>query len=399
MSSPRRLLLVDQCLWDTTGHHLFYNRALAVAAKELGLQASVWAGIDFPTGLISPVEARAVFRRDWRAAPPAWAIRIPRILDLLEVISRRRFQRDLHRAFRKMDFDSRDLIFGQMITPRHLAAWLDWMRSIPAPGAPMLAVHMAYDPSRFLHHQQLGRSLRKFQGDPRKGRLLPITDSSRLAKAYTAILDTEIPILPHVIGNGIEGLNPPPPDERPVFGVLGSPRADKGFAEVVQAILGLSQNPAPPQFLVQIHDPDDASARWVAQLRETELPNVELIDRCLDNETDYANLFGRVSVFLLPYHLRVYGFRTSGIFCEALASGRPVIVSSGSWMDEKAGGQAACLRVPERDPSSLASAINSVASSYREILSKAHQMAPIYRVEFSAREFVSRLLSLSHQHA
>ncbi len=399
MSSTRRLLLVDQCLRDTTGHHLFYNRALAVAAKELGLQASVWAGTDFPTELMSSVETRAVFRRDWRAAPPAWAIGIPRILDLLEGISRWSFERDLHRAFRNIQISSRDVIFGQMITPRHLTAWLNWMRSIPSPCAPILAVHLAYDPSRFLHHQQLARSLRKFQGDPRKANLLPITDSSRLAAAYSTILDCEIPILPHVIGNAISELNPPPPGEKPVFGVLGSPRADKGFAEVVQVILSLSLNPAPPQFLVQVHDPDDTSALWVARLREAKLPNVELVDRCLDSDSEYAQLFSRVAVFLLPYHLRVYGFRTSGIFCEALASGRPVIVSGGSWMDEKAGEKAACLRVSERDPLSLSSAISSMASRYREMSARAHQMAPVYREEFSAREFVSRLLSLVHQHA
>ena len=37
-------------------------------------------------------------------------------------------------------------------------------------------------------------------------------------------------------------------------------------------------------------------------------------------------------VLLMPYRVDTYKERTSGVFCEALSAGKPVIVSQGSLM-------------------------------------------------------------------
>jgi glycosyltransferase involved in cell wall biosynthesis len=398
MSSGRKFFLVDQCLSGLNGHHLFYNRVLAEAATEEGFQTTVLAGRDFPTDQLAPYDARAVFRHDWRAVPPAWAVRSRLMLDALDRISFRRFRSDLERAFRQTAWSPHDLVFGQMITPRHLAAWLEWISACPAGHAPALAVHVAYDPSRFLAHPRLKHALQVFNKSPHRDRLLPLTDSARLTVAYGELLGRKVFILPHVISPSIGNLRFFPADLPPVFGILGSPRADKGFAEAVQAILELSTTPDAPRFLVVTSQPDASSAPWVQKLRDARLANVELVDEVFDNDADYARLFERVSVLVLPYHLNVYGVRTSGVFCEALASGRAAVVSEGSWMSDKAGDVAACLRGPERDPAALASAIRSIALDSRELSAKARRTAPQYREEFSSRAFVSGLIQAMEAH-
>lgn len=398
MSSTRKFFLVDQCLSGLSGHHLFYNRALAEAAVDKGFQTTVLAGRGFPKDYLTPYDVRAVFRRDWRADPPAWTIKSRLMLDALDRLSFRRFQNDLKRAFRQTAWSPSDLVFGQMITPRHLAAWLEWLSSYPAGRAPTLAVHMAYDPSRFLAHPRLKYSLQIFNKSAHRGRLIPLTDSSRLTAVYGELLGQKVFVLPHVVNPSIGSLNPFPGDLPPVFGVLGSPRAEKGFAEAVQAILDLSTAPDPPRFLVVTSRPDSSSVPWVQKLRSARLANVELVDEVFDDDVAYAQLFGRVSVLLLPYHLNIYGVRTSGVFCEALASGRTVVVSEGSWMSDKAGDSAACLRTPERAPAALASVIRSVVLDKRQLSAKAHRTASQYREEFSGRGFVSGLVQAMESH-
>ncbi|MEI8312860.1 MAG: glycosyltransferase, partial [Verrucomicrobiota bacterium] len=342
------------------------------------------------------LDVRAVFRRDWRAAPPAWAAKSPLALDALDLLSFWSFRNDLKRAFRQTAFRSHDLVFGQMITPRHLAAWLEWLSALPSSGAPALAVHVAYDPSRFFAHKRLKRALRMFKESSHRERLIPVTDTSRLAATYGELIGKEVLVLPHVINPSIGNLSSFPEDVRPVFGVLGSPRSEKGFAEAVQAILELSTEPDPPRCLVVTNRPDAASSPWVQKLRATRLANVELVDEEFESDEDYARLLGRVSALVLPYHLNVYGVRTSGIFCEALASGRAVVVSEESWMSDKAGDAAACLRTPERDPAALARAIRSAVLDSRELSAKARRAAQWYREEFSARGFVSGLMEATH---
>ena len=70
MSSGQKFFLVDQCLTGLTGHHLFYNRALAEAATGMGFQTTVLAGREFRSDHLLPCDVRAVFRREWRAT---WA--------------------------------------------------------------------------------------------------------------------------------------------------------------------------------------------------------------------------------------------------------------------------------------------------------------------------------------
>lgn len=396
MTSGRIFFLVDQCLTGLTGHHLFYNRALAEAAAGMEIRTTVLAGRDFSPDLLAPLDVRAVFRRDWRAAPPAWAAKSPLALDALDRVSFRRFRSDLERAFRQMQFRPHDLVFGQMITPRHLAAWLEWLSALPPGGAPTLAVHVAYDPSRFFAHKRLKHALQMFGESSHRERLIPVTDTSRLAEVYGELLGKKVLVLPHVVNPSIGNLNPFPEDAPPVFGVLGSPRSEKGFAEAVEAILDLSTAPDPPRFLVVTNRPDAACSPWVRKLRAARLANVELVDDEFESDEDYARLFGRVAILILPYHLNVYGVRTSGVFCEALAAGRAVVVSQGSWMSDKAGDAAACLRTPERDPAALASAIRSAVLDSRELSDKARRAAPRFREEFSSRGFVSGLMEAAH---
>lgn len=392
----RKFILVDQCLESAIGHHLFYNRALADAAADLGFETSILAQCSFDGSLLSPHRCLTVFPRDARAQPSLFAQRQPWLLRWLDYVTKRQFRREIGKAFRHGEWKNDDLIFGQMMTPRHLAAWADWMADQRGPGVPELFVHVAYDPSRFAAHRGFRTAWTKLTNSPNAKRLRPLTDSTRLLGAYEQLLGRKVRVLPHVVDENIGALQAPLPGVDPVFGVLGSPRCDKAFPVVAAAILATADWNSRPRFIVQTADPDNGSRPWVERLREARLPHVEIVDRNIDSPQEYAALFARTTALLLPYRLKPYGVRTSGIFCEALASGRVVVVSEQSWMHETAvQSEAAHLAVPEDDLDSLKRAIAEVTANRSALLAKAAVGLEKHRREFSARHFVEKLAELS----
>ncbi len=387
----RRLFLADQCLASGEGHHLFYNRALAEAALRAGYKPVVLSARAMDTRLLAPYQALATFGRDWRARPPRWALKDWRLLRILDKLSCWRFYRNLTGAFRTSAPCDGDLIFAQMITPRNLAAWARWFLRVET--SPRLALHVAYDPSRYAAHSDYVRWWSMLVKSARARKVLALTDSEHLVEPYEMLLGCKVGLLPHVIASSIAVIPPPGVETKPVFGVLGNPRWDKGFCDSIEAILQISSRADPPQFIVQTARPDASSVPWVNKLESASLPNVEIVPDAMTDEAKYAALFSRITAFLLPYRLEVYGARTSGIFCEALASARIVLPTEGSWMSDKAGTEAACVRVPAASPRALADAIDVVNSNHLKLLGKAERGAACFRREFSAENFVGTLFA------
>jgi len=75
----------------------------------------------------------------------------------------------------------------------------------------------------------------------------------------------------------------------------------------------------------------------------------------------YAALLESVDVVLVPYWREIYWSRTSGIVLEAIASGKPIIVTSDTWMSDELQRWGAGIGIPNRDPRALADAIEQVA--------------------------------------
>jgi glycosyltransferase involved in cell wall biosynthesis len=129
----------------------------------------------------------------------------------------------------------------------------------------------------------------------------------------------------------------------PVFGYLGDSRPSKGFPmlpELVRRVL--AEGPATPaRFVIQC-PPEAASGSnrlppAVADLRrqvEGSGGRLTLIPERLD-ERDYAELLHATDVVLIPYRREGYVEPTSGVFAEAMAAGKPVVVPEGTWMERE----------------------------------------------------------------
>ena len=386
--------MADHLLHDLRGHHLNYNFTLAAAARSAGWQTSILCrkayDFDEPEG----VDVVGIFRKDWRNEPAPWLSSNRRALDLLEAISRRRFYSDLSSGFPARQVNSSDIVFAQMLAPRHLEGWLRWLGKLPKARAPVLALHLGYDPWRFTHDRGVRRALARVNRS-HPSLVHYITDSERLAPHYRKILGSQVDVLPHVVPSGLSSRPPRIRTGEIVFMCPGNPRREKGFVEFTSAIQRiLHDEPCGARFVVQTNDPDSVSLKSVSILKASRLSGLELVERRL-SEQEYLNMLDAADVIVLPYHLDKYRDRTSGIFCEALVSGKPVVTTEDSWMSAELARAGLGWLVPERNVEALVETICRAVREYGVEARKSLRLAPQYRAKFSGENFIENLARLA----
>jgi glycosyltransferase involved in cell wall biosynthesis len=108
---------------------------------------------------------------------------------------------------------------------------------------------------------------------------------------------------------------------------------------------------------------------------------------------DYYALLKRASVVLLPYLQHCYHSQTSGIFAEALALGKPVVVPRGTWMARQLRGYGAGLTFVAGDPWSLSGAVVEAVDRVAELSAQARDRAAAWTRRHSAASFWEALLN------
>jgi glycosyltransferase involved in cell wall biosynthesis len=185
-----------------------------------------------------------------------------------------------------------------------------------------------------------------------------------------------------------------PPNPIPVVGMLGAfnlyNRATRmpGIAEAA-AGRGLRC-----RFLVQGPAGDDIRSDLVAAHRKLRsLHNVELIERDLDFD-GYFNALFACDVVLMPYNRRRYETTTSGIFSEAVAFAKIVVVPAGTWMAQMlAAGQGAGVTFDALTPQAIVDALERALADYEALSQLAQGRAAAWRRNDGLPVFLDRLLA------
>lgn len=187
-----------------------------------------------------------------------------------------------------------------------------------------------------------------------------------------------------------------PPGKPPHFACLGNARQEKGFAEILAAIDILNADGRPPdaRFTLQSSDPDASSAAALSSFRSAAATAVSLINRPLSDE-GYLQVLKDIDVLLIPYHAERYGDRTSGVFCEALKAGKPVITTEGSFLGLEVMREGTGWLVRDLDPTSVAQMIRRAICELEPVAARCAELMPHYTPMFHPDTFVSQLLSLA----
>jgi glycosyltransferase involved in cell wall biosynthesis len=393
----RTLWLADHLLVSARGHHVSYNGFIADAARRAGLEARILCARECKAQVPGGFAMRGIFRRDLRNTPSPLLSRSRLALDVLEAMARRRFEADLLRGIAPGEVKPQDIIFAEMLAPRNLAGWLRWFEALPKGLEPTLVLHLGYASERFGADKRIPALLKSVERSGKLSRVHFVTDSDILQEKYQAIFGRPLRRLPLVISRRASECYRPP--QKPFHFVgLGNARKEKGFAEILAAIDLLHANGGLPDawFTLQSSDPDIHSAAALARFRSAGVPRVSLIDRALDDD-GYYRLLRDADVLLLPYHVERYQDRTSGVFCEAMTSGKPSIVSDGSFLGLEVHKERIGWLARDRDPVSLAETIKRAIRELDAVTPRCVELMPRYKPMFHPDTFISQIVALADE--
>jgi glycosyltransferase involved in cell wall biosynthesis len=238
---------------------------------------------------------------------------------------------------------------------------VDWLESLPRERAPsvVLILHFTAFPSPEKNDGTVDmyrEAFERIERSPLRHGFVLMADSMALIDEYSSIsaLNFVLAPIPHVARAPVETAKPPRWSNDPiVLSYLGEARHNKGFHLLPAMIRGIrdSELSSRVSFHLQTFCHDPTEFFYPAAMGKIDPHDAILIPDELD-EAGYQGMMEQADVILAPYLLENYHRQTSGIFAEALALGKPTVVSRGTWMARELnryGGGRACVPNDPRD--------------------------------------------------
>jgi len=149
---------------------------------------------------------------------------------------------------------------------------------------------------------------------------------------------------------------------------LGDARSEKGYHWLPRLVADAKAAGLPIRFTFQsnFNVPGGEPVVVKARTQLQSLPpayGVTLLTEPLSSDA-YFRLLLAADVVVIPYDAAAYRARSSGVFAEALAAGKPVIVPEGTWMADELRRSGVRLGVIYRDARDLAGSLEKILEEY-----------------------------------
>jgi glycosyltransferase involved in cell wall biosynthesis len=182
--------------------------------------------------------------------------------------------------------------------------------------------------------------------------------------------------------------------------VPGEPRQTKGFDVLVDALEHLTGPLQQGQLRLTVQSlPIDrvepSLRRCVARLSvlTKDSPNIEVVARALSRE-EYDDVLSRCDFVILPYRRASYSQQSSGIAFEALAYGKPFVLTEGLSFASVAVAHNAVVEVPDGNPVALAQGIKKMMAELPMYRARAEMAAAEVEKQHSIKYLFGCLISL-----
>ncbi len=357
--------LVDQNLKDLIGHHFEYDRACVRGAVAHGFRPVCLGHRD----AIEVVAAALPFRRAFSRG--MWWTPEGQRSDAAIQEANRVFLAELDDAVADLSLDATSMVFGHMLVDGQLQAWSKFVEGRAGPNGPQVVMLLRYQP-HFYRGAGCEAAFRSLERSVAAGaRVRLASDSARLSGQLERL--TRLPVetfpIPHTSEAHGSDIRAPGP-LRVVS--LGNARDEKGILELFDAarILELRGDGAGLELVLQVNDPNLEIAPAVERFVADPPANVRLVRSALSTGA-YADLLASADIVATPYWRSIYEARTSGVFLEAVAAGKPVICTARTWMSDELAHAGAGVIVEDRDPAALASALVEARDRFAELSAKA----------------------------
>lgn len=230
------------------------------------------------------------------------------------------------------------------------------------------------------------------------------TAAAPLKTAYEEVSGQPIGTLPFVFVNKSRRIGSPGIFDSPLrLAFLGDGRQEKGFLAVLEVREQLQNMGSALIWTLQNINPRGYSASERVRLdallaSAREASNVEFIERGL-LPIEFDELLDDQQIVLLPYNPLHYDRRGSLLFVQAASSGKPVVVSNGTWMaDEVTKGRAAGLifeyvvQDSEATTRNLCAAIIEIRANYQSYRAVAEARSNYYFERHTAAAYLDALI-------
>lgn len=388
----KKALIIASGLKDVRGHNLSYTRAVETELQRRGIAVTVFANKNLNEALAKETGYRSIFSHGTYDFPPGNGP----VRDLVYTYLQSRIYADeLQRALDVYGADF-DLTFCHTVSDFELIGWNRYLSHRRLNGHLMILQRLTprfnSSPRWKLTFHPYWRMKPHYLNSIRskmRGRFLLLTDSEPLTEDYSHIYRDRIVTLPIPINSQI---SPPIAADADnsvsqryklerngsiCFGYMGDSRGGKGFSLLPGMIRSvLAEANSKVKFVIQCVTPEYSETEPANSFIELQTLAAEskgkltLIPEKLSDH-DYAELLQFLDVALIPYSSKAFVEGTSNIFAEALVAGKPVIVSSGTWMAREAEKSGSGLKFQTEEVADFASKVLEMTRHCAEYQSKA----------------------------
>jgi glycosyltransferase involved in cell wall biosynthesis len=423
MSSLKKLIIADLNLISYEGHNFEYSLSLQAEAHKQNIDCSIWGNIQMNARIVRLIQAMPVFHLTYGEPLPGPHLLKP-FSDLFYYF--RWF--GLHRLFRKLEhqatfrghnralysdlerigqstkLDSSTFILFHTIQSPQIEPICRWWNNFPRETRPHLGLFFRFEPNCETDHpvraiQWTRRAYDLLHDFYKDGDLHLLTDSKILGQRYEALIRCPFSVVP--IPQSVPRADFPVGHalNQPIrLGYLGNARDNKGFPQLPQLVKDCAEwiSRKKMEFIFQLcvsSNPEPASQAALDALQK--LPITPFLGE-LDSR-GYYDLLQQMDVVLLPYDLNYYSSQTSGIFSDALAYGKIVVVPKDTWMADQLLDHGSGVIYDSEKAKGLLTAASEVLDHYEKLKTRALQAVYPWLSAHSAQRYLERIQELCDQ--
>lgn len=389
-----RLWVMENGLINQTGHHFNNSVGLRQACARRGLETRFFVHRDAGREVIDALQARAVF-----AYRPYAEVSGDPLAGPFEslLIQGKAFANGFQVALEE-GLGPDDLVFVPTTMQHEIYGCAIFFDRLPPERRPRLILNFMIE--NFLVPGQLALSanaqlyrfaIRELGRVATAERVLLTANGAGMADWLGKVLASrvaEFPMPKHYPPALTDASTQVPSWEPPVVAILGHSLQWKGFLLVPELV---RQNPQ-LRWLVQVA-PAGRDEVWQGERQLMHAAeNVELVMGNLEPEAYYAVL-ARADVILLPYDPTRLPLRSSGVFSEAVAAGKILVVPQATWMAEHLdAGRAAGTKFDSQTVERISHALRQAMAQLGELRTRARLVAPEWRRQQSIDAYIDRAL-------
>ena len=401
MFKPSAFHIIDPGLMETGGHYFTQDASIAKECRKRDIPVSIYCrnGANLS---IDDIKIFEIFRFDVYFEPmpenPTYAV-----FENFFLINRAFFL-DLN-AIQCNNFTPDDIVYFPGLTQNQLEGVADWIIGLPIDRRPNIVITLRVMNSRMHYNANRGYTstiefLYRFVLSKlieRHPRTFLLSDTDTISLFYNRISGLPVTLAPIPQLAYEDDYEPRPVATDNTLSVLyiGNVSPYRGcnfIAGIVDAILDEFSN---VRFTVQVkanHDSD--SARMMVAISDAHTERVQFLFGQLTPD-EYVKTMQSADIVLLPYMPSYYYFGSSGVFAEAAAMGKVIVITKGTTMETTAYKfDLGSIFAEEYTQESFVSALKAAIKDFDALDQKARNSYMRFARENSPEGFLDHLLNL-----